>query len=199
MEPLTTIVVTYNRLEYSKRTIDSLRKTTPNAEIIVYDNHSTEAGFYEWLLQDGFKHPHQVIMNDKNDGWGKAVNDALRFSNTEYILVSNNDVIYHDGWYEKCLQAYKDNLKLGILGVWKHPAHGVLETRGNLVIKDQMPAVGWLLKRSVINDIGAFKENGPANMKGGNGEDVDYCIRTREKGYMVAGLLEDVGKHIDGE
>ena len=144
----------------------------------------------------------QVHFMGENYGWGKAVNQGLVFfkngNMSEYILISNNDVIYHDGWYEKCLQAYEKHPDTGILGVWKHTAHSTIAVDGEYVIRDQMPAVGWLMKRAVIDSVGAFPEHGPCPTKGGNGEDTEYCVRVQQKGYLVAGLKDDVATHIDG-
>ena len=197
IEPLTVIVITHNRLEYTKRTIDSLKRTIPNAKISIYDNCSTEEGMNEYLstLTDCI-----VTINDKNEGWGKAVNDALRITPYDkYVLISNNDVGYYDGWYEKCLMAYEKYPNIGLLGVWKHSAHGIKENLGDLIIKDQMPAVGWLFTKEHLNKIGDFPEHGPCNTKGGNGEDVEYCIKTEQVGLLVCGLPEDIANHYDGE
>ena len=198
-EQLTIIVITCNRLDYTKRTIESLVKTVPNANFIIYDNHSDEDGFEDYLrgLQFAPMKAH-IILSDKNRGWGSAVNDALRWPKTEFILVSNNDVIYNDGWFEKCVALYDKYSKIGVLGVWKHRAHGVKQDLGDLIVKDQMPAVGWLLKSSNIEKIGAFPEHGPCLTKGGNGEDVGFCIKTEQAGLWVCGPLEDVAIHIDG-
>lgn len=207
MTPLSIIVVTHNRLHYTQRTIESLNQTVPNSRIVVIDNNSTEAGMKEYLvsLSTNFKSkdyglipPAFVIFNKENLGWAAAVNIALKHCITEYILVSNNDCIYSPGWYEKCLALYNKYEKIGILGVWKHRSHGVRQDLGDLVIKDDMPAVGWLLKRSLINIVGAFTEKGPCFTKGGNGEDTTYVLRTQEKGFVVAAPKEDVAQHIDG-
>ena len=80
--------------------------------------------------------------------------------------------------------------------MWKHPAHGVQQDFGDLVKKDQMPAVAWLLKPKVIEDIGPMAEHGECLTKGGNGEDVTYCIKAEQKGYWVAGPKEDLEVHI---
>lgn len=201
LPPLTVIVVAFNRLEYTRRTVRSLAATVPkDTRVILFDNCSTEPGFREYAYGE-FR---QTFPNSKyvwrvsNAGWGQAVNEALVDAKTEHVLVSNNDVEYKPGWYEECLRLYAKYPKIGVLGVWKHIHHGVLEDKGDLIVKDQMPAVGWLLRRQFIDEMGAFPVHGPCATKGGNGEDVAYCIRAAQKGYMVAGPKEDVATHIDG-
>lgn len=196
--PLTVIVITHNRLEYTKRTLESLMLTVPHAEFIVYDNHSAD-DVRDYLTSLQFAPVKaRIILADDNVGWGTAVNYCLRSVKTEFILVSNNDVIYQDGWFEKCTALYEKYPKIGVLGVWKHTNHGTREMFADLHVKDDMPGVGWLLKRSVIDIIGAMAEHGPCTTKGGNGEDTSYTRRAHEKGYWVCGPAEDVADHIDG-
>ena len=199
MKPLTILIVTHNRLEYTKRTVESLKRTVPYARMFIYDNNSTEEGMSAYLISE--ECPADVFLNHQNEGWGYAVNYLTKFvpnSGNEIVLISNNDVEYHDGWYERCLALYEKYPNIGILGVWKHIAHGVKEDLGDLIIKDQMPAVGWLFKKQILEDIGPIVEHGPCATKGGNGEDVDYCIRAEQKGYWVCGPKEDVATHLDG-
>ena len=202
---LTVIVVTHNRWDYTRRTLDSLFKTVPEAYFLIIDNNSDEEtvlGLEEIACKNNNV---ELIFRDENEGWGKAVNYAMNYLledydllQNEYVLISNNDVEYFEGWYTRCLMVYEKYSKIGILGVWKHISHGVLENKGDLIIKDQMPAVGWLMTVRHILDIGEVPEHGPCLTKGGNGEDVGYCIKTAEKGYWVCGLPEDVANHFDG-
>lgn len=203
------VIVTHNRLEYTKRTVKSFLQTVPQANIIIFDNASSEAGFRDYLdeIDEDENKRISCVVSKINYGWGSAVNKSIKAifetiaeGNFEpkYILISNNDVEYYPGWYEKCVAAYDKFPLIGILGVWQHTAHQVLMADENLVVKDNMPAVGWLLKPKVIEDIGAFPEHGPCETKGGNGEDTEYCIRAQQKGYYVACLPEDQAWHLDG-
>ncbi len=198
MPPLTVIVITYNRLSYTRRTLESLFRTVPNAYFIIYDNNSGDdvKEYLRTLQMSPYK--MKLCLASDNVGWGKAVNFCLREVVTEYVLISNNDVEYKDGWYERLVHLYEKYPLIGVLGVWKHIAHGVKQAYDDLVVKDQMPAVGWLFKMSNINRIGQFDEHGPCATRGGNGEDVSYCIRTEQKGMWVCGPKEDVAVHIDG-
>ncbi len=198
MPPLTVLLTTHNRLEYTKRTMKSLLFTIPaDTEYVLVDNCSTENGFEEYLngMEElGIK----IIRMEENKGWGAAVNEGLRYCNTEYILVTNNDVEYKQGWFEQSIGLYGKYPQIGILGVWKHTAHGVREDLGDIQIKDDMPAVGWLVKRSVLDQVGDFPEHGPCSTKGGNGEDSAYVNRVHKEGLWVVGPKEDIAVHIDG-
>ncbi len=203
MSNLSVIVIAYNRLDYTRRTLQSLAATLPKDEdikVTLFDNYSNEAGFQDFAFKEFSKmFLHSVYTyRSSNVGWGKAVNEAMKSVDTEYVLVSNNDVVYKPGWLETCIALLEKYPKLGVLGVWKHTAHGVLKDHGDLIEKDQMPAVGWLLRKSFVDEMGPFPEHGPCATKGGNGEDTAYCDRATQKGYMVAGPKDDVADHIDG-
>ena len=197
-ENLKIIIVVWNRLDHTMKTINSLLRTVPKAKLFIYDNASTEKGlypYYETLLDS------KITIGNKNVGWGKAVNEAyedVTCYDDDYILLSNNDVEYSDGWYDKAIALYEKYPKIGVLGLWKHKNHGVMQDYGDLVTKDQMPGTCWLMKPAVLKDIGTFVEHGPCLTKGGNGEDVDYCLRADKKDYWVAGPKEDLAIHLDG-
>ncbi len=217
-EGLSVIIICYNRLEYTKRTLESLIATVPKAKFIIFDNGSLEPGMQDWLELLTFTRAGQVadlcvVQSTENMGWGKAVNNCLKdieddFAicscgnkhdfKTPFLLLSNNDVEYSEGWYDKCLQAYEKYPQIGILGVWQHTAHGIKERKEDLLIKDDMPAVGWLVKPEILKMVGPFAEKGPCLTKGGNGEDSNYAHRVQERGFWTACFAEDVATHFDG-
>lgn len=194
------IVVTFNRLEYTKRTLDSLLRTVPEAHIMIFDNASTD-GTKEYIQKFQEEHADFVTVGGffDNKGWGTAMNRALKEAPlAAHYLLSNNDVEYKDGWFDKCMSVYAKYPQIGILGVWQHIAHGLREDKGDLLIKDDMPACGWLMISKILNEVGVFAERGPCTTRGGNGEDTNYAMRVQEKGYWVACLPEDQAVHIDG-
>jgi len=195
------ILVTFNRLDYTKQTIDSLLKTaSSDFEMFIIDNASSELGFHDYLTELEKDKRITIIRNYKNVGWGKATNLGLKLCRTDWILLSNNDVIYKENWFEKCLLAYEDFPEIGILGLWKHPFHTILGEkqgkRSKIIIKDQMPGVAWLMKKEVLDKIGPIAEAGPCDRQGGCGEDTNYCARVRGAGFLVCGLNEDIAEHI---
>lgn len=196
---LTVVVIVYNRIDYTKRTLASLEATCPpKTEYVVWDN-STDMAVTAWLATWRDQDPiHRILNGSENIGWGSAVNRALQLVTTENILISNNDVEYKEGWYPLCLTYMMKYPKIGILGLWKHRAHGVRQELQDVFIKDDMPAVAWFTTRKILDDVGPIAERGPCPTKGGNGEDTNYTGRAMEKGYWVCGPREDLAVHIDG-
>lgn len=206
MKKLCVIITVFNRLDYTKKTLDSLFATCPaNTQYIIIDNNSEGEQMREYLTGLEDLNKHAVYRLNDNLGWGGAVNYGIDIAGIKgcltddhMILISNNDVIYGPGWYEKLLFLYDKYPKIGIMGVWKHIAHGVLEDRFDMVVKDQMPAVGWLITPENLKKIGTFPVHGPCATKGGNGEDVTYCIMSAQAGLLVCAPKDDVAQHIDG-
>jgi GT2 family glycosyltransferase len=146
-----------------------------------------------WLLRRG-----------QNDGWSASRNDALMLSRAEYVFMSDNDVEYTPDFHKRMFDIFAHQPNIGILGVWRHIAHGFLNAnRGGVQNEwfrtmDNLPGVGWMLPKKVIEQIGMFAEHGPCMTKGGNGEDVDYCIRVRQAGYLIGVPTDDIASHITG-
>ena len=202
------IITSWNRLDYLKRTIASLMVSGAwkDAErIIIVDNGSTEIGVKDFLIELQREFPIFLVMKPNNKGWGQAVNDALGLSRAEYIFLSNNDVEYTGDFHNTMLKAFGSPLPginhIGILGVWRHTAHGLVKDGVVTTFFDEMdnvPAVGWMMPKRAMEEVGMINENGPCFTKGGNGEDTAYVNRMKEAGYLVGVTKNDIATHIDG-
>lgn len=206
MKPVFAIIVTYRRFEFFKQTVESLLPTLPKgSRLLIVDNYSNDAETYRYLVNLGQRDVgvtvHALLL-DKNEGWGAAMNEALRlypvWREYDYVLESNNDITYASDWCERAQAMMENHSRIGVLGLWKHANHGTLETVGNLVVKDQMPACAWLFRSADLAKFLPFPEKGPTNLRGGIGEDTAMCDKIRHAGYWVCGLREDIAQHMDG-
>ena len=94
MFDLSIIIVTYNNLKYTKECITELKKYSKSSyEIIMVDNNSTD-GTVDYIKSVTEKY----ILNDKNEGFAKAVNKGLALSDSKYICLLNNDVLVYNNW-----------------------------------------------------------------------------------------------------
>jgi len=202
------IMVTWNRVEYTKRTVASLISSGAFEQcqrFIVVDNYSLESGMKEFI--DALRHYQKtfVITRPKNDGWATAVNDGLGLSRAEYVLIINNDVEFQPDFIKEMFHAYNSQLptdkKIGIVGVWSHTSHAFVTngiTTQFFREMDNVPAVGWLIPKSAMEKVGMLTEKGPHPERGGNGEDTDYVMRMKQTGYLTGVTARDVGTHITG-
>lgn len=111
------VVVTYNRLDYSKECIESiLRNTDVPFELIIVDNGSAD-GTREWLT--GLKAPQAerftLLLNEVNLGCAVAFNQGFRLADGDPIFRIDNDVIMPDGWASAFMGLWDSDPQLGMM------------------------------------------------------------------------------------
>lgn len=194
------MMVTYNRLELTKRMFDNFIKSTDSPfRLIVVDNGSTD-GTVEWLTQLKPDTPHcqgyVTHFNEKNMGIGIGRNQGLLIAdkfNDPYLCTIDNDIELHKGWLTECLGVVKSNPKVAI-GVnfegknyplvmmngyqvqWKRD--GNLGTALTVFSRKLHEAIGFF-----IMEFGLYGE-----------EDADFFFRAREAGWQI-GYLPTNGVH----
>ena len=85
-----------------------------DAEIWVVDNNSVDGSCA--MLKEKFPEVH-LIENKDNVGFSKANNQAIRKSNSEYVLLLNPDTIVEDDTFTKVLDFMDKKPEAGGLGV----------------------------------------------------------------------------------
>jgi len=204
---LTVIVVNFNDKAHLQRSLSSVEENAKGLafEIIVVDNNSQD-GSAEFIEKNfpGVK----LIRNKENVGFSRANNQAIRESRGEFILFLNTDTVLFPNALGLLLEEMRANPQIGALG----PA---LLRDGNryqvsfgkkvsffseivqkfflnhyyrLLLKtfQEKREVGWLsaacllMKRSVLAEAGLFDENFFLYF-----EDIDLCLRIREKGWKL--------------
>ena len=82
------------------------RQTFSDFEVIVVDNSGRR-----------IVEPHErvrVIANDRNVGFGAAVNQAIRESNSQFVAVLNDDAVARPQWLEALLEAIEPRPDVGM-------------------------------------------------------------------------------------
>ena len=204
-------------------------------EIIVVDNHSTD-GTREYLKEiqerrnlaasggrnlsrqgrdeikiSRSKFPNfKVIFNNDNLGFAKAVNQGIKKSRGEYLLLLNSDTIVSPQALEKMIEFARKKKDAGIIApklldkngktsqpscyhlptikgaikeFWlgKKGAFGkYLPRGGNSVKPEAVVGAAMLIPRTVYDVVGEFDEKYFMYY-----EDLDYCRRVREAGFAV--------------
>lgn len=94
--PLVSIALcTYNGEKFLKEQLDSLvNQTYPNLEILVFDDCSTD-GTVELLQRYAAQYPFfKITQNEKNLGYVKNFEKAVKSCNGDYIALSDQDDIW---------------------------------------------------------------------------------------------------------
>jgi O-antigen biosynthesis protein len=203
------IILTYNKLDYTKACIESIRKHTESDtyEIIIIDNNSTD-GTKEWLKSQS---DIRVIFNSENVGFPKGCNQGIAVAIGDNILLLNNDVIVTHKWLENMLNCLYSDESVGAVGTVTNSAayytaipvsYTNINEMHNFArqynISDQtkweerLKLIGYcmLIKKEVIDQIGLLDEI----FTPGNFEDDDYSLRIRKQGFKLI-LCKDTFIH----
>jgi len=198
------IILTYNQLEYTKITLDSIRKNTRcTNEIIVVDNASSD-GTVEYLKTQKDIH---VVFNDENLGFPAGCNQGMEIAKGDYVLLLNNDVVVSSNWLEGLVECAESDPRIGIVGpmsnwisgfqlernitydkvseVHRFAADYRKRNRKRWIEVPRIAGFCMLLKREVIAKIGGLD-----TIYGtGNCEDDDFCVRSNLAGFrnVIAG------------
>jgi len=199
---VTVLVLNFNGRKYLKECLNSLLATDyPRLKIIVIDNGSTD-GSAEFLRVN---YPDvKVIKHNYNFGYARAYNLVIERTQSEYIVLLNNDVLVEPGWLKE-LVSYAEKAEVAAATPkmkFLHDKTRINAAGGNC----DMYGVGWnrgngerdtgqydavqevfygnggalLIKKGVWREVGAFDERYFLY-----GEDVDWCWRARLKGYKI--------------
>lgn len=101
------VILNWNGLLHLQRYLPSVVATTPDADIVVADNGSTD-GSLAWLREA--MPSVQTIALDKNYGFAKGYNRALReLSGYDVYVLLNSDIRTEEGWLSPLLNYLEQN------------------------------------------------------------------------------------------
>ncbi len=195
-----------------KRCVESVlnKSTYTNIEIIIIENNSSEPeifDYYETLQAECAK--VKVVKYDGAFNYSAINNFGAGFATGEYILLLNNDTeVITPNWIEELLMfaARKDVGAVGaklyypdntiqhagiVLGLGAHRSAGHIfykfEAReigymGKLWYEQNVSAVTGaclMVKKSLFDEVGGLDESFEISLN-----DVDFCLRLFEKGYL---------------
>ncbi len=99
----TVVIPNYNGIEYLKACLNSLHKTedVPYKIIVVDDGSSDESVQY---VKDRYPDV-SLIIHDTNKGFAASVNSGITASDTEYVLLLNNDTVIEEHFVDNMQKA----------------------------------------------------------------------------------------------
>lgn len=177
-----------------RKCVQSLIATTKSlpCEIIVVDNGGSLEDS-EWLLDKAaMKEIQFYIRNAENLYFGFARNQALNMACGEYVVISDNDILYEQGWLELCLSilnAFPEKkilvtpLRTDRLHRQEKFWNGELEFDGKKYpLNMRAGSNSFALRRKDFDEIGRFRNHRIAGSKWN-----DEFVR---RGYLVATMEE---------
>ncbi len=211
-EPMISIIIpNYNHLEDLKKCIDSiiLKTTYDNYEIIVVENNSDDKELFEYYEYISTVFGVRVIKYEKEFNYSDINNVAVEQANGEYVVLLNNDteIITLDWLQQLLMYAQRDDVAaVGakllypdntiqhagiIIGMGEHRTaghenYGVDNANvgymGRLCYARNTSAVTGaclMIRKALYQEVGGLDTSFAVAFN-----DVDFCLRLREKGYL---------------
>lgn len=116
MTKLAVVLVNYNVRYYLEQTIESVYRASKGltVQVWVVDNASTDGS--EAYIRGRFPDVH-YLYNRENQGFSRANNQAIRMSDSEYVLLLNPDTIVGEDTLVQCVAFLDTHLEAGAVGV----------------------------------------------------------------------------------
>ncbi|MBM3937567.1 MAG: glycosyltransferase [Sphingomonadales bacterium] len=113
---LSVVIVNYNVKYFLEQALRSVEKAIEgmDAEVWVVDNNSVDGSVA--MVQEKFTWA-KVIANKANVGFSRANNQAIRQSNSDYVLLLNPDTVLQEDSLKKCVAFMDTRTDVGALGV----------------------------------------------------------------------------------
>jgi len=199
-----TIVIVLYEEEFSL--INQCLENIKNFNIIIIDNAGNKK------LKKKIKKNYNIlkyILNSKNVGYSKAVNQGINLCDTEYVFVFQADCVMNvenidillkaHKKYDNCFLVsptyYDSNLKLAFNGSTlreKNLGTQIIQLEGDICV-DNIVTAAYLFKKKDMIDIGFFDENFFLYFL-----DNDFCRKVNSKKKAIIQVFESKAIHTHG-
>jgi glycosyltransferase involved in cell wall biosynthesis len=209
--PKVSIIITaQNALLLTKKSINSVRKHSnyPNFEIIVINNAPKDPEFLKYLKKEQSENKIKVIDYNKSFNPSEMNNIATSSVDSEFVLFMHNDIeIISEEWLEQLVAVTELDESIAVVGGLLLYPNGIVEHGGiilglygtaghahkymlnlypgylgrlhSLQEMSGITASLALVRRSCFDNVGGFDSNRYPMLY----NDVDLCIRMKNKGY----------------
>ena len=205
IEGLTSIIIpayfnSYQMIHLTGDCIGNIREYTDKSktpyEIVLVSNGKLPPD-----LEFAKQYVDKIIENEENLGFAKAVNQGIRVSQGEFIVIMNDDVKVFDHWLEDFKEAlqFKDLVTATPMYALGNPWKRAVEARefreanmdSQKALNDFEDFSCVIMKRTVLETIGLFDEGFFYSC-----EDVDFKERMKKAGLTYASSKKISTHHV---
>lgn len=173
--------------QMSKTAIESVKFSVPDCELIVIDNASPFGGAFSRSEADIY------VRNRQNVGYPGAVNQGMALANSEFVVLSNNDIKVSPNWWGVTQEVMQSNPKVGTLH-FRMDGYDEIRPLGNDIWiggKERWCSSSFFVVRKE-----AF-QGYDTNFHQGGYDDYDHHHRMRSKGWIQAYTNKACYQHAD--
>ncbi len=188
--------------------------------IIEYNREETEAEIK--TSKDNLDLPYDrkliIIKNEINYGFAEGNNIGIRYAlkalDPKYILLLNNDTVVDAEFLGELVKVAETNEKIGVVGsliyfydspmkiqviggkinMWTGRRSYITKTinynKNHVIEVDCVSGASLLIKKEVIENVGLLDKEYFVYV-----EDVDWCYRIKQKGYIILSSLDSIIWH----
>lgn len=149
-------------------------------EVVIIDNASDPS---ERLILEDAGEGIEIVLGERNLGFGRAANLALADGRSEYVLVSNADVRPEPGTLKVMVDAFEQAPDGGLVGpVFREPDN----------YHDELPGPGTLLVRTVVGNFNRKRIADPApGTVVAVGQPAGACLLTSRRAWEESGGFDE--------
>ncbi len=193
------MMVTYNRINLTKQTIESLYSTVyRDFELVIIDNGSSDETFEYLTGLAKEKSNIHLKFNTENKGIAVGRNQALKMAeelNGIWLSTIDNDVLFPDNWLDKCIDVLKANSSYAMIGVSFEPTiYPIVNLNGFEFERKPQGNLGtacMVFNSKLLRLVGYFT----TEYERYGEEDADLSMRIRTTGLQL-GYIKEHGQHI---
>lgn len=196
------VMLTFNKLDYTKNCLEQLKKVTNDYELVFVDNASLD-GTVDYLKKIDWAKV-KLIANKENLGFAAGCNQGVEAADNELVCLLNNDTYPLAGWLDALVVALEPGV--GAVGakllfpngriqhagiafsdglVPFHPYYGApYQIVPDWSCPTEVPGVTaacLLTTKSIWSEV----EGMDTRYVGGQYEDVDFNLKLHQKGYRA--------------
>jgi len=199
MPDIAILVLTYNRLEVTKKFLNLLYlNTSIPFHLFILDNGSSD-GTPEYLRNElfGSKDNLQIFLEKNNlgivKGRNKLITEAMKIDEIDKVLILDNDQYVNKNWINNHLSFL--NLGYDLVGIegWQMRSdfYPFKKNKNQSDFFSYTGCGGMLIKREVIDKIGLFDERFFQFF-----EDPDFNFRAFEYGFKIGWNYNPIITHL---
>ncbi|NMH29098.1 glycosyltransferase family 2 protein [Flavobacterium silvaticum] len=216
------VILNWNGAGLLRKFLPSVVNYSPDAEIWVADNASTDDSVA--VLKSEFPSV-KIVVNNKNYGFAGGYNEALKSIDADVYALVNSDIEVTNGWLDSVRSRFESNLETGIIqpkildyknkGLFEYAgaAGGFIDKfgypfcRGRLfdtLEKDEGQynddhTIFWasgacfFIRKTIFDNLGGFDEDFFAHQ-----EEIDLCWRAFNSGHEAFYISQSTVYHLGG-